>query len=105
MEETPEILQGESLVPALTGSTEFSLSMDYAYTFSYQGIAASLRTDQWRYTRWGENIEVENEELYDHLSDPEENHNLIDDPAAQGVLNQLREKVENIRKHAWNGTK
>ncbi|MBY5959657.1 sulfatase [Membranicola marinus] len=98
--ETPVILQGESLVATLDGSYEKSFTADYAYTISYQGEAASLRTDQWRYTRWGENVEASNEELYDHVTDPEEHRNLVGDPAVQMVLTQLRNKMNNVRKRS-----
>ena len=33
------------------------------------GKSASLRTERWRYTRWGEQAESGNEELYDHQNE------------------------------------
>jgi iduronate 2-sulfatase len=59
----------------------------WEYTISYQGSDATLRTDRWRYTRWGENI-GKNEELYDHLNDPEEFANLADNASFQSVLKE-----------------
>ena len=75
----------------------------YAYTITYQGRDGSLRTDRWRYTRWGEDIQNENEELYDHFNDPEEHFNLAGDPDRRAVLEELREKYEAVRYRARNG--
>src|SRR5690606_26138410 len=77
--EIPPILQGNSLTRLLKNSKAHR-SESYAYTITNQG-AASLRTDKWRYTRWGEEIEEGNEELYDHSTDPEEFINLADNAA------------------------
>jgi iduronate 2-sulfatase len=75
--EEPEILQGKSLAGYLNGKEPENTDA-YAYTVSYQGRDATLRTLRWRYTRWGEKIEQGNEELYDHKNDPEEFVNLAD---------------------------
>lgn len=101
--ETPEILQGESLLTGLKNTKALPSSKDYAFTVSYRGKAASLRTDRWRYTRWGEEIEKGNEELYDHATDPEENFNLVDAPDAQKALENIRQQFEKIRQKARNG--
>jgi len=71
-----------------------------AYTISYGGKGASLRTDRWRYTRWGEEVDIKNEELYDHLIDPEEKNNLANQPEQQEILIGMRSKFENARKKA-----
>lgn len=92
----PSILQGTSLADCLVdgcSDTEDS----YAYTVSFGGSAASLRTDQWRYTRWGEDANGDNEELYNHSSDPEEHHNLVDDSSAQEVLSEMRQKLDEVQ--------
>jgi arylsulfatase A-like enzyme len=95
----PEILQGKSLVGYLRGEdprTDESL----AYTVTYGGSAASIRTKQWRYTRWGELAEAGNEELYDHMKDPEEHSNLATKPEMQKVLAGLRKQFEQVRNRA-----
>ncbi len=95
----PVILQGKSLAPFLEGEKRES-EVSLAYTVSYGGSAASIRTRQWRYTRWGEAFEPGNEELYDHLKDPEEQTNLANDPAMRRTLESLREQFEQARSRA-----
>lgn len=98
----PAILQGKSLVPHLKGEKPEEAA-GQAYTISYGGGAASIRTQRWRYTRWGEEIAGDNEELYDHLQDPEENHNLAYDPGLWEILSELRIQFEAARKKARSG--
>lgn len=100
-DESPEILQGKSLVPQLKGTQNSEVNQT-AYTISYGGEASSIRTDRWRYTRWSEEIEEDNEELYDHRNDPEEHINLADDPGYQQVLNEMRKKLDMKRLTARN---
>lgn len=91
-EQTPKILQGRSLadhlIEAGTDGTD-----KVAYTVSYHGNAASIRIDRWRYTRWGEEPQGNNEELYDHINDPEEYINLADDTDYQNILDEMRKKL------------
>ncbi|WP_372946715.1 sulfatase [Mariniphaga sp.] len=100
----PEILQGKSLAGYLNGANPDNTDA-YAYTVSYQGRDATLRTDRWRYTRWGENIEQENEELYDHNNDPEELVNLADNKDYKNVLDEMRIKFEYAKSKAASGLK
>ncbi|MCB1121149.1 MAG: sulfatase-like hydrolase/transferase, partial [Verrucomicrobiae bacterium] len=95
-ERAPSILQGESLVPLLDspGRTDRD---QYAYTLVGGGNGASIRTDRWRYNRWGEDATSDNEELYDHENDPAEHTNLARDPAFRNQLNQLRKQFEGAR--------
>ncbi len=97
----PGILQGKSLAPIIEGKTSES-GEELAYTIT-GGNGASIRTDRWRYTRWGENVENGNEELYDHQNDPEENINLATETNAQPVLKEMRQKFEEARKEARRG--
>ena len=98
-EEQPEILQGNSLVPYIQGENPKE-ELSSAYTVSYGGSGASIRTRQWRYTRWGEEVETGNEELYDHLEDPEEHSNLANMPEMKDRLSELREQFEQARTSA-----
>lgn len=100
--EKPSILQGESLARFLKAG-EYQKNKDYAYTITNGGAAASIRTNQWRYTRWGENAAGDNEELYDHHNDPEENINLLGDRSKKIALQELRVKFEVAREKARNG--
>ncbi len=96
--ETPSILQGESLVPFLRSPAEID-SSGTAYAITRDG-GASLRTDRWRYNRWGEDAKAYNEELYDHDNDPKEYQNLVRDPNYHLVLDRIRTQFEQIRKNA-----
>ncbi|MDD2380919.1 MAG: sulfatase-like hydrolase/transferase, partial [Mariniphaga sp.] len=98
----PRILQGKSLARYLSGE-ETKEMKEFAYTVSYQGNDASLRTSRWRYTRWGKEIIPGNEELYDHQNDPEEFTNLADHPEYNRILNELRKKFDQARKQAQEG--
>ena len=97
--EQPAILQGKSLA----GYIKENIALDeetYAFTISYGGEGASVRTPKWRFTRWGEDAMAGNEELYDHLTDPEETINLADHPDKQDVLAEMRGIFESSRKKA-----
>ena len=101
-EKQPHILQGKSLAAHIRGE-QVPDPNAHAYTISYSGRAASIRTGRWRYTRWGEHIAEGNEELYDHLQDPEEHVNLAHDPGLKQILAELREKFEAARTRARSG--
>ena len=72
---------------------------DFAFSITSKN-GASIRTAQWRYTRWGEGPLVANEELYDHKNDPEEHYNLADNPKYKKQLNELRKMLDEARKRA-----
>lgn len=92
-ESAPEILQGKSLGNLLKGESMPDQNQT-AYTISYNGEAASIRTDRWRYNRWGEGTEAGNEELYDHKNDPEEHNNLVGSSEAEDVLEKMRKMMK-----------
>lgn len=99
-EQAPAILQGESLAPMITGNQPTASDDDFAYTVSFGGADGAITTDRWKYTRWGEEVEENNEELYDHLNDPEEHHNLADDADHREVLEDMRARYEQVRQQA-----
>lgn len=94
----PEILQGKSLANFVKGEKP-EKEKSVAYTITGRK-GATIRTDKWRYTRWGEDVEKGNEELYNHQNDPEEFINLVDNPEKQNILNELRKKFEEARNKA-----
>ncbi len=98
----PKILQGRSLAPAVRGDDAIAGDIP-AYTISFGGKGGTLRTGQWRYTRWGEDVAEAKEELYDHTTDPEEHHNLAGDEANRDALVRMRELFERRRALARNG--
>ncbi|MFW6289687.1 MAG: sulfatase-like hydrolase/transferase [Mariniphaga sp.] len=95
----PDILQGVSLKEYIAG-TESTDQDGVAYTVSYQGRDATIRTNRWRYTRWGAEAVTENEELYDHKNDPEEYINLAGNPDYQNVLEKMRAEFDNAKEKA-----
>jgi len=98
-EQQPDILQGKSLAPYILESGDLEEEAT-AYTISFDGNGASLRTPRWRYTRWGEDASKGHEELYDHLSDPEEWINLAHRPDKEEVLTEMRRLFEIQRERA-----
>jgi len=95
----PEILQGKSLAGYVMENEAID-SKSLAYTVTNGGSAATIRSSRWRYTRWGENIDKRNEELYDHESDPEEHINLAYRPEKQIELSRIRKEFEAARNRA-----
>ena len=98
----PRILQGESLSELIVNGSRPGADR-IAYTITKGGGAASIRSFRWRYNRWGEDAVPGMEELYDHLNDPEENHNLADQEEYREALIQMREKFEETRQRARSG--
>lgn len=99
-DQQPKILQGQSLASYVVGNKPAN-EKEVAYTIT-GSKSASIRTNRWRYTRWGEKIEYGNEELYDHQNDPEEHVNLADNKKQSEILIIMREKFEVARKKAKN---
>ena len=95
----PAILQGNSLVSYLKNANKENKDA-VAYTVSEAGTAASIRTKQWRYTRWGEKSMVSNEELYNHITDPEEYQNLIESSENSSVVTEMRLKFDRAKSKA-----
>jgi arylsulfatase A-like enzyme len=79
---TVETLDGTSLVPLLKNpALQWSRP---ALTTHGRGNHA-LRTERWRYIRYADG----GEELYDHSTDPNEWHNLADNPELAAVKAEL----------------
>jgi uncharacterized sulfatase len=51
-------------------------------------MGRSVRTERWRYTEWDQGRR--GRELYDHESDPTEQHNLADDVSKQPIIAELK---------------
>ncbi len=98
LDKEPQILQGQSLAAFVKGKKPTKReSVAFSIT---NAKGASIRTDRWRYTRWVEEIEAGNEELYDHKNDPEEHLNLANDSFKKEILFTMREKFDVARKKA-----
>lgn len=98
--EQPEILQGKSLVNLMKGKKVVGSDQYMAYTYynTREEIDGTIKTDRYRYTRWGEKIVEGNEELYDHLNDPQEHINLVCNPEMKNVLKVMRAKFDQKRR-------
>ena len=92
-EETPSILQGRSLLPLLRQPGLSDWGRTAAYTVTYRN-GESIRTDRWRYSKWGPD---QGEELYDHENDPGEFTNLVNDGKHDDVLAEMRQLLEATR--------
>ena len=84
----PHKLAGTSLVPLLDDPTR--TGKEAAYTVVTRGriLGRTIRTDRWRYTEWDEG--KEGVELYDHLSDSGEYHNMARDPRHAETVGQMK---------------
>ena len=81
----PSDLQGQSLLPALTG--DGGVDRDAALTEDDDGKI--LRTDRYRYA-----VDTDGEELlYDIAADPHEYHDVSDDPEYRDALGECRKRL------------
>jgi N-sulfoglucosamine sulfohydrolase len=119
--DAPSWLQGKSLMPLVRSETERlhdEIFAEITYHAAYEPLR-SVRTERWKYIRrfhdyphpvlancddsaskdlwvehgWGERL-VPEERLYDLLFDPDEGNNLAGDPSREGVLSEMRERLE-----------
>jgi iduronate 2-sulfatase len=96
--QAPTILQGHDLGPWLE-SPGGDAPVRAAYTITDRN-GASVRTERWRYTRWGADVTIDNEELYDHETDPFEFTNLARIDAYRDELTRLRTIFDEARRRA-----
>ncbi len=96
--------QGRSLVSLAEGKrndwrTSFLYEYNYEKQFPYTPNVRGIRTDRWKYMHYPHgdgSPDRHMAELYDLASDPGERHNLINDPAAAGVRDQLAAELERL---------
>ncbi|HZZ42108.1 MAG TPA: sulfatase [Tepidisphaeraceae bacterium] len=98
----PKSLEGRSLTPLLDNPT------DPAWTHpAYSQVTRmknkkrlmgySVHTEQYRYTEWGQDA-AEGLELYDHTTDPDEFHNLANDPAHKATADAMKQLLHQLPK-------
>ena len=84
-------MAGRSLKPILTNPA--ATTKDAAFTLVTRGPklhGQSVRTERWRFTQWSDGIQ----ELYDHESDAEKNHNLA--KANPTVVEELAARLKTL---------
>jgi uncharacterized sulfatase len=89
----PHQLAGQSLRPLLDNPDRKGKKT--AFTLVTRGqdqYGQSVRTERWRYTQWSDG----NAELYDELNDPQEVHDLSDDPAMATVTEELKRRLVQV---------
>jgi uncharacterized sulfatase len=89
----PHALAGESLKPLLENPEATGKAA--AFTLVARGggqYGQAVRTKRWRYVQWSDG----SQELYDELSDPQEVHDLSDEPAQANVIKELKREIARI---------
>lgn len=97
-DEAPEILQGKSLVRYLESGNLVNNNEAEAFTVTNRGNAGTLVFKNYRYTRWGNETRNNNEELYNHETDPEEFKNLAGHPHHADLLEDMRKLFDAAKK-------
>ena len=107
----PAHLEGLSFTPLMNNpgldwkSAAFSIWVQkkFRYDEDIQVIGYTMKTDNYRYTEWRhtKSGEVRGRELYDHIKDPDENVNVIDDLAYADIVIKLDAKMD----AGWKGAR
>ncbi|HEX4149484.1 MAG TPA: sulfatase/phosphatase domain-containing protein, partial [Pirellulales bacterium] len=101
----PSTMQGRSLVPFIENKpVPDDWRTEYFYEHDFGGGAKipsveGVRTKDWAYMRWVDAKPVV-EELYDLRTDPLEEKNLVNDPAAAKMLESLRARWATLKKQS-----
>ena len=96
----PVSMQGESMLPLLRGDTANFREAAYYHYYEYPGIHMVKRhyaivTEEYKLIHFY--YDVDEWELYDRKRDPQELHNVYDDPAYAEVRDQLLRDLESLR--------
>lgn len=84
----------------------FYYEYNYEKQFPYTPNVRALRTDQYKYIRYPHgdgSPDKHMAELYDLKADPEEDHNLINDPAYADKVKELRAELDRLIAEHGNG--
>jgi arylsulfatase A-like enzyme len=122
----PSEMQGKSLKPLMQSATSESVQwrqeifLENMMTIQNYPRMEGVRTHQWKYVRYFDKKKDQHyadmslasingeqpiyEELFDMANDPDEITNLIDEPANQSIVRQLREKNAELVKE-YRGSK
>ncbi|MDP5171349.1 MAG: sulfatase [Bacteroidia bacterium] len=99
--QAPANMQGESLIPLLTGSPEpWARDAVYYHYYEYPSVHMVKRhygivTQAYKLVHFY--YDVDEWELYDRKKDPQEMNNMIDDPAYASVVQKLKVDLAALR--------
>ena len=83
-------LEGQSFVPLLQNPKAPWTKLAFSEYPKGGYLGTAMRTDRYRYVEWrNKKGELVATELYDHLTDPQENENIAVKPENAGLLKQL----------------
>ena len=94
----PPGYEGESVMPLVTGrEVEWRSDFLYEHRFDNKDIPKSqgVRGERWVYARFDEQEPIY-EQLFDLQTDPEELHNLAEDPKFLAILQQQRRRCDEL---------
>jgi arylsulfatase A-like enzyme len=91
----PAGLEGASLAPLLADPAAAWDRPAYSVAGSRQKLGVAVRTERYRYAEW--NAGRDGAMLFDEQADPDEQTNLVDDPALAAIRDQLQKLA---REHA-----
>ena len=98
---SPSDMQGESLIPLLTGNqNDWNREAVYYHYYEYPAVHMVKRhygivTKEYKLAHFYD--DVDEWELYDREKDPQEMNNVYDDPAYQDVVADLKTKLTGLR--------
>ena len=96
----PSDMQGESLVPLFKGETQDFRDAVYYHYYEYPAVHMVKRhygivTEDYKLVHFYD--DVDEWELYDRKKDINEMLNVYDDPAYEGIVTDLKEKLADLR--------
>ncbi|MCA1759803.1 MAG: sulfatase-like hydrolase/transferase, partial [Bacteroidales bacterium] len=96
--EIPEIYQGKSLVPLVSGEEKTlnrdTILIEHLWEFEHIPPSEGVRTNEWKYMRYVNDKSWE--ELYNLKDDPKEINNLAQNPKYQKELAAFRKKMDEL---------
>ena len=98
--EIPNDMQGESLVPLMTGKGSFDRDAVYYHYYEYPSVHMVKRhyaivTEDYKLAHFY--YDVNEWELYDRKADPNEMKNVYNDPAYKEVVDKLTKQLADLR--------
>jgi arylsulfatase A-like enzyme len=97
--EIPKRMQGQSMSPILKGDTTAWRDSIYYHYYEYPGAHAvqkheGVRTERYKLIHY---YEIDEWEMFDFKSDPNEMINLYDNPAYAGIQNELNQELSVLK--------